>query len=277
MTDVIWSDFDPESEFSVKQREAKAVNGPDYWPTMREVFKHDCATLPLNRFRLWASCHNVPFITQYRTSRFVGEAFYHAARDPEIAEALQENWIGCPDHVRNALRVTSDFDTSMQRIQDIAHLCITDFAKLLKDMCSVVEIGAGYGDMCSVVHALGFKGEYTIVDIPETQPIQEFYLGKQGITPKWSFEDDNVTHADLVIATWSLSETPVEYRNQLMPKIDKSKNWLILAQSEVFGQKVNDDYFNNFFADKEVEKIPLISNGLDVWDGGNTYYVARDR
>ena len=277
MSDIIWSDFDPESENSIKQREAKAVNGPEYWPTMREVFKHDCATLPLNRFRLWASCHNVPFITQYKTSRFVGEAFYHAARDPEIAEALQENWIGCPDHIRPALQVTSDFDTSMQRVQDVAHLCITGFAKLLKDMRSVVEIGAGYGDMCSVVHALGFKGEYTIVDIPETQPIQQHYLSKQGITPKWSFEDDNVTHADLVIATWSLSETPVEYRNILMPKIDKSKNWLILAQSEVFGQAVNDDYFNNFFLDKDVEKIPLVSSGLDAWDGGNMYYVVRGK
>ncbi len=273
--ELIWSDFDPMSEVSVKAREAKQVNGPEYWPTMREVFKHDCATLPLNRFRLWASCHNVPFITQYRTSRFIGESFYHAARDPEIAEALQENWIGAPEHIRPELRVSSDFDTSMQRVQDVAHLCITGFAKLLKDMRSVVEIGAGYGDMCSVVHSLGFKGEYTIVDIPETQPIQAHYLGKQGITPKWSFEDDNVSHADLVIATWSLSETPVEYRNILMPKIDKSKNWLILAQSEVFGYKVNDDYFNNFFLDKNVDKIPLVSSGLDVWDGGNMYYVVR--
>lgn len=273
--DLIWSDFDYESEFSLKQREAKAINGPNYWPTMREVFKHDCATLPLNRFRLWASCWNVPFITQYRTARFIGESFYHAARNPEIAEALQENWIGAPEHLRNSLRVASDFDTSMQRIQDIAHLCITGFVDKIKDMESIVEIGAGYGDMCSVVHDLGFKGKYTIVDIPETQPLQEFYLRRQDIHPQWSFEDDNVTHSDLVIATWSLSETPVEYRNVLMPKIDKSKNWLILAQSEVFGFKVNDDYFNNFFLDKDVEKIPLISNGLDVWDGGNMYYVVR--
>lgn len=274
--DYIWSDFDPMSEVAIKAREAKQVNGPEYWPTMREVFKHDCATLPLNRFRMWASCHNVPFITQYRTSRFVGESFFHAARNEEISQALQENWIGAPEHIRPELRVTSDFDTSMQRIQDVAHLCITNFAFFLKDMRSIVEVGAGYGDMCSVIHALGFKGEYTIVDIPETRPIQEFYLGKQGITPKWSFEDDNVSHADLVIATWSLSETPVEYRNVLMPKIDQSKNWLILAQSEVFGQKVNDDYFNNFFLDKNVEKIPLVSDGLNKWDGGNMYYVVRN-
>jgi hypothetical protein len=274
---IIWSDFDPNSEWSVKQREAKAVNGPEYWPTMREVFKHDCATLPLNRFRLWASIHNVPLVTQYRTSRFFGEAFYHAYRDEEIYNALVENWIGIPEGMADALRPTSDFDTSTQRIQNLGHLMITGFGKeKLRSIKSIVEIGAGYGDMCSLIHDLGFKGEYTIVDIPETQPIQEFYLGKQGVTPKWSFEDDNVTHADLVIATWSLSETPLEYRAQLMPKIDQSKNWLIMAQSEVFGQKVNDEYFTNFFKDKNLTKIPLGSEQMKQWDGDNNYYVVRD-
>lgn len=274
---IIWSDFDADSEWSVKQREAKQVNGPEYWPTMREVFKHDCATLPLNRFRLWASIHNVPLVTQYRTSRFFGEAFYHAYRDSEIYEALVENWIGIPEAMAGALRPTNDFDTSTQRIQNLGHLMITGFGKeKLRSIKSIVEIGAGYGDMCSLIHDLGFQGEYTIVDIPETQPIQEFYLGKQGITPKWSFEDDNVSHADLVIATWSLSETPLEYRAQLMPKIDQSKNWLIMAQSEVFGQKVNDEYFTNFFKDKNLTKIPLGSEDMKQWDGDNNYYVVRD-
>jgi len=274
---IIWSDFDADSEWSVKQREAKQVNGPEYWPTMREVFKHDCATLPLNRFRLWASIHNVPLVTQYRTSRFFGEAFYHAYRDLEIYEALVENWIGIPEAMAGALRPTNDFDTSTQRIQNLGHLMITGFGKeKLRSIKSIVEIGAGYGDMCSLIHDLGFQGEYTIVDIPETQPVQEFYLGKQGITPKWSFEDDNVTHADLVIATWSLSETPLEYRAQLMPKIDQSKNWLIMAQSEVFGQKVNDEYFTNFFKDKNLTKIPLGSEDMKQWDGDNNYYVVNE-
>ena len=274
---IIWSDFDADSEWSVKQREAKQVNGPEYWPTMREVFKHDCATLPLNRFRLWASIHNVPLVTQYRTSRFFGEAFYHAYRDSEIYEALVENWIGIPEAMAGALRPTNDFDTSTQRIQNLGHLMITGFGKeKLRSIKSIVEIGAGYGDMCSLIHDLGFQGEYTIVDIPETQPVQEFYLGKQGITPKWSFEDDNVTHADLVIATWSLSETPLEYRAQLMPKIDQSKNWLIMAQSEVFGQKVNDEYFTNFFKNKNLTKIPLGSEDMKQWDGDNNYYVVNE-
>ena len=277
MTSIIWSDFNEQSENSIKMKSAKQINGPDYWPTMREVFKHDCDTLPLNRFRLWASIHNVPLVTQYRTSRFLGEAFYHAARNPDVAEALKENWIGIPENMKEALYVTSDFSTSMQRIQDIAHLMITGFGKEdLSKYESIVEIGAGYGDMCSVIHAMGFKGKYTIVDIPETQPIQNFYLNKQGITPEFSFEDDNVGPADLVISTWALSETPVEYREQLMPKIKDSKNWLILSQSNIFGLSVNEDYFANFFKDKNMTQIPLISDGLVKWDGGNNYYIVKE-
>ena len=277
ISQYIWSDNDIESENSVKMRKVKEINGPDYWPTMREVFKYDCAQLPLDHFRLWASVHCVPFVTQYRTSRFFGETFYHAARNPEIAEALQENWIGIPQEHAHMLAVTNDFNTSMQRVQDIAHLLISGFTKQnLSSYNSIVEIGAGYGDMCSVVHAMGFKGKYTIVDIPETQPIHKYYLNKQGIYPEFSFEDDNVTHADLVISTWALSETPVEYREQLMPKIKDSKNWLILAQSEVFGFSVNEGYFDTFFKDKNVNKIPLVSDGLAKWDGGNHYYIVKE-
>jgi hypothetical protein len=61
-----------------------------------------------------------------------------------------------------------------------------------------------------------------------------------------------------------------------MPKIDQSKNWLIMAQSEIFGQKVNDEYFTNFFKDKNMTKIPLGSEQMKQWDGDNNYYVVRD-
>ena len=70
---MIFSDFDQNSEMSQKAIKAKQVNGPEYWPTMREVFAHDVQTLPLPRFRFWASVHNVPLVTTGRTARFLGE------------------------------------------------------------------------------------------------------------------------------------------------------------------------------------------------------------
>lgn len=277
MSELIWSNYDPNSENSLKMREAKRINGPEFWPTMREVFQHDCAHLPMTRFRLWASIHTVPLVTQYRTAKFLGETFYHASRDPNVAAALKENWIGIPEAHRNFLQVASDFDTSMQRIQDLGHLLIAGFGKEdLSKYNSIVEIGAGYGDMCSVVHAMGFKGKYTIVDIPELQPLHNFYLNKQGIYPEFSFEDDNIGPADLVISTWALSETPLDYRERLMPKIKDSKNWLILSQSKIFGMAVNEEYFQDFFKDKNMKQFPLVSSGLDAWDGSNNYYIVKE-
>jgi len=274
---LIWSDFDPNSLNSQKMIKAKQVNGPDYWSIMREVFAYDCGHLPFTRFRLWASVHNVPFVTQYQTSRFLGEAFYWAAQNPDVANALKENWIGIPFAMRQPLLVSSDFDTSMQRVQDIAHLMITNFGKKeLSSYKSIIEIGAGYGNMCSVAYAMGFRGKYTIVDIPETRPIQDYYLKTQGINANFSFEDDNVEPADLVISTWALSETPLDYRARLIPKIEKSKNWLILSQARVFGQEVNFEYFDKFFANKNAHEIPLVSAGLNAWDGGNKYYVVKN-
>ena len=276
MTGVIWSDFNYSSENSIRMRKAKSINGPNFWNEMREVFKYDCAHLPYPRFRLWASVNTVPLVTQYRTSRFIGEAFYHAARDSHIAAALKENWIGIPESLTDTLLVTSDFNTSMQRVQDIAHLLISGITREhIASYRSIIEIGAGYGNMCSVMHSMGFKGEYTIVDIPETQPIQQYYLNRQNIQPKWSFEDDNIEPADLVISTWALSETSLEYRERLIPKIKNSKNWLVLSQAKIFGEEVNFDYFDNLFVDRSAEVIPLVSDGLAAWDGANRYYVVK--
>lgn len=274
---LIWPDSNYLSHNARLMRHIKHIDTTEYWPTMRKIFEHDCATLPLPAFRIWASIMNVPLVTTQKTSRFLGESFYAASKDSRIAKALEENYIGVPPgYLLSNINPVHDFPTSMQRVQNVAHLLIAGFTpEDISGYKSIVEIGAGYGDMCSVVHSLGFKGEYTIVDIPEIIPVQNYYLNNQNIFPKYSFEDDNVSHADLVIATWSLSETPLEYRAKLIPKIINSKNWLIMAQSHFHGNNVNDEYFNNLFADRNMTKIPLSSPELDKWDGGNNYYVVR--
>jgi hypothetical protein len=270
---IIWSDFDINSENSQKMIEAKQVNGPEYWPTMREVFKYDCETLPFPRFRLWASVHNVPLVTQYKTSKFYTAAFNAAFNDPIIAEALKENWIGIPADSAGALRATDDYDTSVQRIQDVAHLVLCGFTpEILKGYKSIIEIGAGYGDMCSVVHKMGFEGKYTIVDIPEVAPIQDYYLRRQGIEANFKFESPEIENADLVISTWALSETPLEYRERLMPTLIDSKNWLIMYQAKIFGKEVNEEYFTEMFKDRNPEYSILNET---PWDGKNTYMVIK--
>lgn len=269
----IWSDFNHESEMSQMQIKAKQVNGPEYWPTMRKVFEHDTATLPLSRFRLWASSHNVPLITTGRVARFLGAAFDAAMKDERVAYALRENWIGIPEAQNQFLKVADDFDTSMQRVQDVAHLAICGFTpEMLQGYKSIVEIGGGYGDMCSVVHDMGFEGKYTIYDFPEVQNIQRYYLEKQGIEANFATDPSELEKADLVIATWSLSEIPIDFRETIMERIIDSKRWLIMYQAKIFGTINNEDYFKEKFDGWDAQFIP---HNETAADGKNTYMVIK--
>jgi hypothetical protein len=270
---MIFSDFDQNSEMAQKAIKAKQVNGPDYWPTMREVFAYDCETLPFPRFRFWASVHNVPLVTTGRTARFLGAAFNAAFENDDIMYALRENWIGVPDGAEQALKVCEDFDTSMQRVQDVAHLVICGFTpEELKNCKSILEIGGGYGDMCSVVHDMGFKGKYTILDFPEVQKIQNYYLTNQDIQAEFATSPDDLGTYDLVIATWSLSEIPIDYRDKIMEKIVGSDKWLVMYQAKIFGTIDNTDYFNKWFADRSAVFMHHNTTGQD---GDNTYMVIK--
>lgn len=270
---LIFSDFDQNSEMSQKAIEAKRINGPDYWPTMQEVFAHDCETLPFPRFRLWASCWNVPLITTGRVARFLGAAFDAAYKDPDISYALTENWIGVPEGIEHQLKVADDFNTSMQRVQDVAHIVICGFTpEEIRNCKSIVEIGGGYGDMCSVIHDLGFKGKYTIYDFPEVQKIQNYYLTAQDINANFVSDPKDLEAADLVIATWSLSEIPIEFRDTIMEKIVSSDKWLVMYQQKIFGTIDNTDYFKKWFADRN--PVFMKHNVTDA-DGDNTYMVIK--
>ena len=269
----IWSDFDHQSEIAQLGIKAKQVNGPEYWPTMRKVFAHDTATLPLGRFRLWASSHNVPLITTGRVARFMGAAFNAAFADEKIDYALRENWVGIPEAHRHFLRVADDYDTSMQRIQDVAHLAICGFTpEDLAGYKSIVEIGGGYGDMCSVVHDMGFKGKYTIYDFPEVQNIQRYYLQTNEIEANFATDPSELEKADLVIATWSLSEIPIDFRNTIMERIVDSDRWLVMYQAKIFGTINNEDYFKDIFSARNPK---FIHHNETAADGKNTYMVIK--
>ena len=275
MRGMIWPDFNQNSEFSQKLILAKQTNDINYWPIMREILAHDCASLPLSRFRLWVSAHNIPFITTWKTSRFIGAAFHAAFQDIDVANALVENWIGIPREMADELKVTSDFDTSMQRIQDVSHLATCGFTiEDIRRYKSIVEIGGGYGDMCSVIYAMGFTGKYTIYDFPEVQQVQKYYLENQNIQPNFITESEELEPADLVIGTWSLSEIPLELREKIVDRIYESPNWLIMYQTRVFGGDFNEKYFIERFKDKKPKY--LLHNETPT-DGKNLYMIIRGK
>lgn len=271
----IWSDFDQNSENSQKMLQIKKENGPNFWTDMREAFAYDFERLPKGRFRLWAFMAIVPLVTFNKSARFLGAAFDAAFKDPIIHDALIENWVGVPDGMETQFKVCDDFNTSAQRVQDVAHLVLNKFMPDdLKKYKKILEIGGGYGDMCSVVHDMGFEGEYTIFDFPEIQQLQEYYLTKNDINAKFVSEWEELEQYDLVIATWSLSEIPLELRENIMSKIGESTNWLVCYQSNAFsGTLDNSEYFKTKFKDRN----PVFTFIREsAYDGDNLYMSVKN-
>lgn len=107
----------------------------------------------------------------------------------------------------------------------------------ITQMTHIVEIGAGYGAMALIIYRLGFRGMYYIVDLPELVTIQKYYLENttkdvkgQGII-QW---DSLPQYCDLLIASHSLSEMPVNERERLLSQVG-AKEYLFASSYEYEG------------------------------------------
>lgn len=131
----------------------------------------------------------------------------------------------------------------------------------------VFEFGGGYGNMCRLFFNLGFKGKYIIFDLPPFSALQKYYLKTVGV-PIHSIETFDKSkvgticlsdlqqlvtilthHIDginsLFIATWSISETPIDIRNSILPLTSTFKSFLIAYQDK-FGEVDNLAFFNKW-------------------------------
>ena len=128
----------------------------------------------------------------------------------------------------------------------------------------IFEFGGGYGSMCLLVHRLGFTGKYVIFDLAEFACLQSFYLKSMGL----QFLDPNTFNpagsgivstssrpllADILsrhresnrvfIATWSISETSIPFRQDILSLVREFDAYLI-AYQQSFGEVDNVDFFS---------------------------------
>jgi hypothetical protein len=149
--------------------------------------------------------------------------------------------------------------SSGNRIHQTYHLCRFEEETGLpvNRFPMIVEFGGGYGSMCRLAHKLGFKGLYVIYDLPEFVALQKFYLGLLGLP---LIETDDASTAgqgilctsnlallgsvnpqeaqnSLFIATWSLSETDLAFRERIisLPAIRGAAAYLITYQRDFEG------------------------------------------
>lgn len=277
---VIWSDNDPESEYSQKMRNAKSVNSSNFWSEMREVFAHDAETLDLDRFKMWASTTIIPLWSINPSRQFYDIVSDVIPEDERYDNALCEPFVGCTEEDFNKhFRIVEDKNYTANRVQLLAHLlvCGWDIEKLAT-ISSIVEIGAGIGEMTDIVHKLGFNGKYSILDFPEIHVLQKHLHSKLEIpNVEYVTDLDNFPVADLGIACFSFTEMPLEQRAQIIDRMALTKNWLIIYSKHIFGVD-NESYIRDVF----LKRFPNHDiNFFDVpfmnWDGGTKYLSITQR
>lgn len=221
------------------------ITGNDEWYRNRVSLRSTVQTHDFNDFMHW------PVLVK---TMIVGMADYvkqehlmlsHAGL-PQLMEAITEPNFGNPElyHgtsgtlVRQAYHLWSWLKTAGKSIE---------YLKLLDH---IVEFGAGYGPMVYLIHKLGFTGTYTIIDFPEVELLQKHYLKAVGTTGNIRWVDNPPPKADLLIACHSLTEAPIELRDQVLS--NDYKHWLIAYAGEFEGVD-NDAYFETI----DVQKYSL--------------------
>lgn len=142
---------------------------------------------------------------------------------------------------------------SANMINQAYHIALWENAtgQRISQLDTIVEFGGGYGAMALLCHRLGFRGKYVIYDLPEFSLLQQWFLEQEGIDnvqwpKKWGRRN-----ADLLIALYSLSETPVEGRDRFL-KLINAKSYIFLFSStwEAYN---NLTYFSQFADSKSLK------------------------
>lgn len=277
----IWPDFDQNSNKAKNLVQIKSTNGPNYWSEMRKVFDYDCKTLPLDRFKAWTSIMSVPLMSNHRHSEYIRLALQYANESDVYKEALIDPLYGMnEDDYNQFYSLFSDIKTTMNRVQLLGHLIMTGFThEKLMSMDSILEIGAGVGDMADIIYKLGFKGKYYIYDFEELKPFQQYNHNQSNLETTWVHNTEDLSKLnefDLTIATWSLTEMPLDFRDEFLSSF-KTKNWLLAYSKKIFGidnQKWVNDKFLNILEGKEVLFIDI---PWMPWDSGTAYIVATEK
>jgi hypothetical protein len=86
----------------------------------------------------------------------------------------------------------------------------------------VVQIGAGYGGLCGILHHCANLGSYTLVDLPEQLALAQKYLERLDVKNVTYLTPDELTQKqtfDLVISDMSFSEFNRSYQELFFKKI----------------------------------------------------------
>jgi hypothetical protein len=127
----------------------------------------------------------------------------------------------------------------------------------LENLDQIIEFGGGYGSMCRIALSnlrLGQGVRWDIVDLPIMLALQKMYLNDSLLSDQVNqvqFHSDlneieSINANSLFIATWSLSETPLELRASIEDEVKKCR-YIFIAFQEFYGSISNLTYFQELW------------------------------
>lgn len=99
---------------------------------------------------------------------------------------------------------------------------IQEEMKQMPHASAMIQIGAGYGALCKILHDLGLWKTYAIVDLPEHLALARKVLGEQGIHNVAFYSIDEIPSSvqyDVAISDGSFSEFSRALQKRLIDKV----------------------------------------------------------
>lgn len=219
--------------------------------------------------------------SQFRTWPTVVCALYSRSESPEFQEEKRQcnaKWAKLLNHFDpdNGTVIRQAFTLSL--LEEVTGI---DAAKVE----SIIEFGAGYGEMFNYLALAGFKGKYYIYDFPELIALQKYYFSRRRInTSNITWIDsayklvtsDWTAMPELSIAVCSLSEAEIPLRQVYVGTIVSP--YMIIRYQKKWDGNDNDvwfpeyaDYTYDHFAIVEAPLFPkhayVIGRGLTHYEG----------
>ncbi len=200
------------------------------------------------------------------------------------------------DDVGNPVRYFLYPYSSGNRINHVFHLSVLEdeFGLNLKKIKKVFEFGGGYGCMARIFSKINQNIKYLCFDTFSVNLLQFYYLKYNNLDVGYSKKNNFFLNSDskniknffnnhnntLFIANWSISETPIKFREKF-EKIIKNSHYILISFQENFENIDNIKYFkrlqkkisNNF-------KIKIIKNKFykgNLFKKQNHFYFLAKR
>ena len=210
--------------------------GKGEWEWNRARLRRDVLSRDARGFLTWEVIRDTMFPPPYAAFARTELRFLKRQGGGRWKSVLRERGAGLPMPCVFYPRSSSN------AIHHAYHLCRFEVETGLKvrDFGSIAEFGGGYGSLCRIVHGLGFRGRYVICDLPEQSALQRYYLDAVGIEKVATVSEiaalgEELPGERLFVATWSLSETPVDLRRQVAEAVQDFDAFLIAYQSDFDG------------------------------------------